>query len=354
MSRLGFLKKHGYAMRRGFGVLMIAAALSIASGFDLKLASLGGTDPAQIYQSDGLLQGLETPAPAPEIAGITDWINSDPLTLQALKGRVVLIDFWTYSCINCIRTLPYVKKWYEAYKGDGFVVIGVHAPEFAFERKLENVQDAVLDYGITYPVALDNNVKTWNAYQNRYWPAHYLIDREGRLVYTHFGEGNYNVTEHNIRVLLGTKSKFSGEADVVRHPVGQSPETYLGYARAQNFVSPQGLVRDVQAIYTKPEALAPHQWALTGPWTASRKKVTSGDGAVLHYRFVAGEVHLVMGSADGEPIEVLVRLGGADVGMLIVSKQKLYTLVKAPAGAGLLEIIPQKAGLEAYAFTFGP
>lgn len=357
MSKLGFLKRHSYAIRRIAGIIMIAAALTIFSGLDLKLVAWQASTQAQSENDvPEVKDALSDPVPAPEITGITDWLNSNPLTLAQLRGKVILIDFWTYSCINCIRTMPYLTKWYEKYKDDGFVIIGVHAPEFPFEKKLSNVKDAVKQYGITYPVALDNNFSTWRAYENRYWPAHYLIDRDGRVIYTHFGEGHYDITENNIRALLNVKgvADVTPEQDVSTRD--QSPETYLGYERAKNFASPENVLNDATQSYSFPLNLDRNEWALSGSWMIGGDKIVAGDDAALRYNFRAGKVHLVLGSPDGRPIRVDVMLDGKAQGAVGVTGERLYTIINLPEGAqrkGLLEIRPERPGLEAYAFTFG-
>ncbi len=360
-DRLGFFKKHGEAIRRGVGVLMIAAALAIFTGLDLKLVAWQ----AQYQAKDDVpvpAAFLKHPYPAPEIRGVTGWINSQPLTLEQLRGKVVLIDFWTYSCINCIRTMPYITRWYDQYKDAGLVVIGVHAPEFAFEKKRGNVEKAVRQYGIRYPVALDNDFATWRAYENRYWPAHYLIDREGRIVYTHFGEGQYAQTENNIRSLLGITGIATVKPVAIRTD-GQSPETYLGYQRAENFKSPETIERDTAAEYTFPAALEPNEWALNGQWTLEAQHAVSGDSAAMRFHYKAGKVYLVLGTADGAPLDAMVtvdgrKITGGDVkdGVLTVYGERLYTLVDGRImgpGKGVIEIRPRRAGLQAYAFTFG-
>jgi len=357
MHHLHFLKKHSDTIRRTIGVVMIAAALTIFSGFDLKLVAWGAKlDAAEITTAAPLENNTQNAVTAPELVGITDWVNTPPLTLQQLRGKVVLIDFWTYSCINCIRTMPYITGWYEKYKNDGLVIIGVHSPEFPFEKKLSNVKDAVNEYGITYPVALDNNFSTWKAFKNQYWPAHYLINRDGRIVYTHFGEGNYAETENSIRAALGLDAKVVSitDSDVIMQ--GQSPETYLGYNRAANFKSPEGITPDKLTTYTYPAALAPNAWALTGNWKVAGEKITSGTNAGLRFRYIGGKVFLVLGSVDGKPLTVDVLVDGTKTKTISVTAEKLYTLVDTPAGAapkGLLELRVSRAGLDAYAFTFG-
>jgi thiol-disulfide isomerase/thioredoxin len=215
-------------------------------------------------------------------------LNSPPLTPEALRGKVVLIDFWTYSCINCLRSLPYVKAWYEKYKDHGLVIIGVHSPEFAFEKDLGNVQRAVDALGVTYPVALDNNFAVWQAFKNRYWPAHFFIDATGRIRGHHFGEGSYDESERIIRGLL-VEAGFtqlpaagmhaltaSGVQAAADERETQSPETYVGYGRAERFSSPSGLAADRWASYTSPAGLVLNHWALQGDWTVGEEDATLG------------------------------------------------------------------------------
>src|ERR1700689_4635654 len=211
------------------------------------------------------------------LSGATGWINSGPLTAKELKGKVVLIDFWDYSCINCIRVIPYVRAWADKYKGAGLVVIGVHTPEFDIEKQLPNVQKAVQKFGITYPVALDNNQAIWNAFQNEYWPAHYSIDAKGKVRFEHFGEGNYDQSEHWIQELLQERAGKPMPAGAVSvHAQGveaaadmsdvRSPETYIGYARAQHFASPGGIRQDAEKNYSAPAQPALNKWGLSGKW----------------------------------------------------------------------------------------
>lgn len=372
MQKFGFLRTHAVRLRQGLGAVILGVALLIATGAANSLLAGRAPQPdlatAPSNNDSGLQKALPQPLPAPEFAGITDWLNSQPLTMASLRGKVVLIDFWTYSCINCVRTLPYVTAWDRKYRDKGLVIVGVHAPEFAFEKKLANVQDAVKAHGIGYPVALDNNLATWSAFANRYWPAHYLINREGQIVYTHFGEGNYDITEHNIRTLLGVTDGDRAEAvpaAVGNALKGQSPETYLGYKRAANFASNELITRDRQASYSFPEFLLLNQWALAGDWLVTAQNSTAqAPGAKLRYNFLAGRVFLVLGSTDGKPVKVSLKLNGQilrdgagkDVrdGALTVTKETLYELVKLDgAKNAVLELTAESAGLQAYAFTFG-
>jgi len=372
MSRLGFLKTHSYAVRRVLGVIIIAAAALIYSGADVELlAASGGTMPsADSEKAEGM---LANPYPAPEIVGIEDWINSPPLTIASLRGKVVLIDFWTYSCINCVRTLPYITAWDAKYRDKGLVIIGMHAPEFDFEKKLDNVKAAVAKFGIRYPVALDSNLRTWSNFDNRYWPAHYLIDKDGRVVYTHFGEDEYNVTENNIRALLGlgTQAVAAASIQAAGPSPSQTPETYLGYARAQNFANDGGATQDAVVYYHFPSTLLLNQWALNGEWVIGAENITAAAGLSqksyprsLRLNFIARKVFLVLGTETGKPIQVRVSLNGkpvakaagADIknGVLTVDSERLYELIdQGSVKNGVLELQTDEPGLQAYAFTFG-
>ena len=311
----------------------------------------------------------------PEFIGIKSWLNSAPLTPADLKGKVVLIDFWTYSCINCIRTLPYVTSWHEKYKDKGFTVIGVHTPEFAFEKIENNVRDAIKRYAVTYPVPLDNDYGTWNSYGNRYWPAHYLFDAEGRLRYTHFGEGKYDETERNIRSLLeeaGTKTAMPVTdlpSSVDFGKVG-THETYLGYGREEYFGGPERVLRDLPRTYSAPAEPELNVFYLSGSWTieAERAVLDGATGAII-YRYRASNANLVMGAAQGR-IRAEVTLDGVPVpagmrGADLVEKdgktyvevmdERLYDLIDARGdyGTRLLRIEFLDAGAQVYAFTFG-
>ncbi|MEO8400664.1 MAG: thioredoxin family protein [Gammaproteobacteria bacterium] len=304
--------------------------------------------------------------PAPELAGITAWINSEPLQLNQLKGKVVLIDFWTYSCINCIRTLPYLREWYKKYHNDGLVIIGVHSPEFDFEKNLDNVKNAVVKDGIVYPVALDNQFNTWRNYDNRYWPAHYLIDKNGNVVYQHFGEGEYVQTENNIRFLLGLKEPVS-ESTVSSEIVtrAETPETYLGYTRAANFKSPEKARHDQSASYSYPEELLDNTWALKGGWVIHAEHIMSTESnSALKIHFNARKVFIVMGSSTNKSIQVKLLLNGEQVvvgkgkdvmnSSITVDKHRLYEVLALPrSSSGILQMISSSPGLEGYAFTFG-
>lgn len=366
MHKLGFLTQHAEAVRRGFGVLILASVAWIASGANIDTLFMPA-ERTEIAQRELKLQhGLDKPYVAPEFTGIDRWFNSEPLTMAGLKGKVVLVDFWTYSCINCVRTLPYITAWDRKYRDQGLVIVGVHAPEFEFEKKADNVQAAIAEHGIRYPVAQDNRLDTWSNFNNRYWPAHYLIDREGRVVYTHFGEGQYEVTENNIRYLLGLGEKVAQTAEEApAFSAMQTPETYLGYARGRNFESPEDVAADAAKRYSFPATLQNDHWALAGDWRiGAERSVSTAAGATLRLDFNARKVFLVLGTASGKPIDVAVRLNGkalgaaagkdAPAGRLSVSRNTLYELVdQGRVARGVLEVEAKQPGLEIYAFTFG-
>ena len=323
-------------------------------------------------------QDLPVEGTMPPLTGAVEWLNSLPLTNAELKGKVVLIDFWTYSCINCLRTIPYVRAWAEKYEDQGLVVIGVHTPEFAFEKDIGNVKDAIADLKIGYPVAVDNDYAIWRAFNNRYWPAHYFIGAQGRIRHHHFGEGSYDVSERVIQELLAEAGKTEIAADLVavnatgaEAPAAmetvKSPETYIGYERAENFISPGGLVENAAHVYA-PEPPLLNEWALSGDWTVDKEhaRLNATDGSIV-YRFHARDLHLVLAPAtDGKPVRFKVTLDGAppgdDHGMDIdasgegvVTGERLYQLVrqKGDVGERTFEIKFLDPGVQAYAFTFG-
>ncbi|WP_186137286.1 cytochrome c biogenesis protein DipZ [Burkholderia gladioli] len=319
---------------------------------------------------------------APSLAGATEWLNSPPLTNASLRGKVVLVDFWTYSCINCLRTLPYVKAWARKYRNDGLVVIGVHAPEFAFERDIGNVKKATNDLGVTYPVAIDNGYSIWRAFNNEYWPAHYFIDAQGRVRYHHFGEGDYVQSERAIQQLLVE----AGHPDAAQVPLGidgpaasgaqaaadnadmRSPETYVGYARAENFSSPGGQLHDREHDYAAPAQPGLDDWGLAGAWSVAEQQATlAKPGGRIVYRFHARDLHLVLGPGkNGAPVRFRVTIDGtapgashgADVnadGVGTVTGQRLYQLIRqsGPIVDHTFSIEFLDPGVQAFAFTFG-
>ena len=380
----------GEGLRKALGVLILIGVGTIALGLDTRILARLST--AQTFAFEhGLAQllGMEdedlttrtggtlpVEGALPEIDGAILWLNSPPLTREQLNGKVVLVDFWTYSCINCIRSIPYVRAWHERYKDQGLVVIGVHSPEFAFEKDPANVRKAVADFGIRYPVALDNNLAIWRAFDNRYWPAHYLADAQGRIRYHHFGEGRTDDTEAAIRALLAENGamKLGGKAKIAAKGASaaadwasiRSPETYLGTRRARNFASPGGLRAGI-VNYLLPGRFELNHWALAGRWNVEpQRSVSQEPGGMIAFRFRARDLHLVLGSASGKPIRFRVLLDGkppgADHGMDIdaggngrVTDQRLYQLLRQqdPGRERQFTIEFLDPGAEAYAFTFG-
>jgi cytochrome c biogenesis protein CcdA/thiol-disulfide isomerase/thioredoxin len=397
----------GEWIRRGLGVAVLAAVAAIAFGWDsgfltrvssgstarleqfliTSIAPRGAAGDARAGTAARRATGGEAASPdlrvegqLPSLDGATSWLNSPPLTRDALRGKVVVIDFWTYSCINCLRSLPYVKDWYAKYRNAGLVVIGVHAPEFAFEKDLDNVRRAVRDLGITYPVALDNAYAIWRGFNNQYWPAHYFIDALGRVRAHHFGEGDYDGSERIIRQLLiesGARDLpqiviAGARATGVEAPADttdrRSPETYVGYEKAQHFVSPSGFAPDQPKAYSTPTSLSLNEWALTGTWLVGEESATlqRAPGAIV-FRFQARDLHLVLGpGASGEPVRFRVTLDGeapaashgVDVdagGTGVIREQRLYQLIRQPGSVieHTFTIEFLDAGARAYAFTFG-
>ena len=373
-------------VRRGLGVAVVAGVAVIALGWDTRFLSqfsflsTANTEQQLIeklaQRSDR--EGVADARLAPLLPDATQWFNSPPLNAESLRGKVVLVDFWTYSCINCLRTLPYLKAWDEKYRAQGLIIIGVHAPEFAFEKDLHNVEQAVRDLGIKYPVAVDNQYAIWNAFQNQYWPAHYLIDAQGYIRHQHFGEGAYQETEQMIQSLLKEVHRDLALNDGFVHIAGagvtavaadtqRSPETYLGYARQENLASPEAIKRDVPARYSTPRLLALNQWALSGDWKISKEAaLLQTPGGAISYRFQGRDLHLVLGSKSGKPVRFRVTLDGkqpgADHGVDIdaqgngeVRGQRLYQLVRQ-SGAfeeRTFRIEFLDADAEVFAFTFG-
>jgi cytochrome c biogenesis protein CcdA/thiol-disulfide isomerase/thioredoxin len=357
-------RQHAQAVRLTGGVLMAVAAVVIYNGWAETLQTkvpsyaqwiqdrVEGSGQAQNQLAQ--LNGTKTTASAshgpqaPEIQGITAWINSAPLTMERLRGKVVLVDFWTYSCINCLRTLPYLKSWDAHYRSRGLVVLGGHAPEFSFEHSLGNVRAAVARLGIRYPVALDNDFATWSAYQNQYWPADYLIDRTGRVRDVHFGEGAYSQTEHKIRELLATRLP-PALAQPDRTPTElRTPESYLGYARIGNYDgSPIRPNRPAQ--YRFPAALPKDAFAYAGTWTVDKERILAGTGARLRFNFLARSVHLVLTGRG----TVHVKLNGRALPDVHVTADQLYTLATQKQARDASLELSFTPGLSAYAFTFG-
>jgi cytochrome c biogenesis protein CcdA/thiol-disulfide isomerase/thioredoxin len=305
-----------------------------------------GATPAAKETAAGELPDLGA---APELRKSGAWINSKPLTLRQLRGKVVLIDFWTYSCINCLRTLPHLKAWDAAYRKHGLVILGVHTPEFAFEHVTSNVRAAVKRLGIRYPVVQDNDYGTWNAYANQYWPAEYMIDRQGRVRHTHFGEGSYHETEALLRELLGMRSgrEAANVADVTPTEL-VTPESYLGWQRLDRYVgSPLHTGR--MATYTFPAAVPRDGLAYAGAWRVEGERIVAGPGARLRLHFHAKNVYLVLGGRG----TVRVLIDGKQTKTVRVDSYRLYTLRASPQLADALLELRFTPGVQAYAFTFG-
>jgi cytochrome c biogenesis protein CcdA/thiol-disulfide isomerase/thioredoxin len=399
----------GEWIRRGLGAAVLVAIAVIALGLDTGLLtnlSLGSTTsleqglldklhprentaamtgtmtggPSMMMRAKPDGQGEELPVEGalPSLSGAVEWLNSKPLTAEDLKGKVVLVDFWTYSCINCLRSIPYVRAWAEKYRDHGLVVIGVHAPEFAFERNVDNVKKAVATLGIGFPVAIDNDYKIWRAFDNEYWPADYFIDAKGQIRHHEFGEGGYDESERVIQKLLAE----AGDSDVPTGIVAvnasgaeaapsqtdhQSPETYIGYDRIDHFVSPGGVAQDASHVYAAGSPRL-NDWSLVGNWTVGNERalLDDKDGSII-YRFHARDLHLVLGpAADGKPVRFIVTVDGKAPGVAhgvdvdaegqgVVTAQRLYQLVRTPGAVAdhTFEIRFLDPGVQAYAFTFG-
>jgi cytochrome c biogenesis protein CcdA/thiol-disulfide isomerase/thioredoxin len=390
-ERIYILMKRGLGteewVRRGLGVMVVAGVIFITLGWDTRFLSqftflnTAGTEQnliAQLDKNSADIKLAETSVMT-SLTGVTQWFNSPPLRLGKLRGKVVLVDFWTYSCINCLRTLPYMKAWNEKYQAQGLVIIGVHTPEFAFEKDLNNVEQAIRELGITYPVAMDNNYDVWNAFSNQYWPAHYLIDANGKIRDQHFGEGAYQETEQMIQSLLKQAHQGAVELDnqwvkvqgngamAAATESVRSPETYLGYARQENLLSPEPIKQDMSARYSIPGVLQLNQWGLSGQWQVSAESATlnSSNGAIS-YRFVGRDLHLVMGSNNHKPVRFRVTLDGVAPkenhgvdtdaqGNGVISEQRLYQLIRQHGKTSVhtfrIEFLDTDA--EAFAFTFG-
>jgi len=381
----------GEWVRRVLGVLVLAGVVAIALGLDtglltrLSLSRTNGIEET-LLEKAGLARKIQTTAVAgsdlpvegvmPELNGAVEWINSPPLTKAQLKGKVVLIDFWTYSCINCLRALPYVEAWAKKYAASGLVVIGVHTPEFAFEKEPANVRRAVKELGVTYPVAMDNNLAIWNAFHNEYWPAHYFIDAQGRIRHHHFGEGEYDQSEKVIQELLREAGhgapagivapKAAGAQAAAMVDAATSPETYVGYGRSENFAS-GNIAMDESASYQTPYPLLPNQWGLSRRWLVGEQAATAQSaGARITFRFHARDLHLVLGPGKaGKPVRFTVTLDGQKPGAMhgvdidgdghgMVTEQRLYQLIRLTApGDHTFTITFDDPNVQAFAFTFG-
>lgn len=386
LSNLGHIQKV-------FGVLMILTAIGIFFNIDRKFQTFilqafpqYGTgltkfeDNSLVQKNISELNGQKTIA-EPGLANLTtlpnygkapdfisggEWFNSNPLTISSLKGKVVLVDFWTYTCINCQRTLPYLKDWYEKYKDDGLVVVGVHTPEFEFEKNAENVGEAIKDFKLKYPIVQDNNYATWNAYSNRYWPAKYLVDKDGFIRYFHFGEGDYDLTEKAIQDLLGDTAAAQTIDNSGYEIESKTPELYLGYSRIQYLSSPEEIQKDKSALYSSPQTQDESTFSYQGAWIIGEEYSMPEKGSKLILNFDARNVFLVMRPKEkdvsgnislklnGKPVPNTVQ--GEDVikGTVQVTKDKLYKLIRLEkAEKSLLEIEFLDNNIQVFAFTFG-
>ncbi|MCU1335023.1 MAG: cytochrome biosis protein [Bryobacterales bacterium] len=322
--------------------------------------------------------GAGDEGPMPDFNGAAGWLNSTPLSSQSLRGKVVLVNFWTYSCINSLRELPYMKAWAEKYKDTGLVVIGVHTPEFGFEKDAANVKQAVSDLKVAYPVPIDSKHSIWSAFRNEYWPADYFIDRKGRIRYHHFGEGEYEKSERVIQELLSEDGGAGMNGSPVRISATgaeappsndvRSPETYVGYARAENFASPERMARGSRRTYNPPTNPALNQWGLGGSWNASAESGTleSARGKIV-FRFHSRDLHMVLGPAkNGSPVHFKVKLNGAAPGdnhgsdsgadgVGEIRQPRMYQLIrqKGSISDSTFEIEFLDPGVEAFSFTFG-
>jgi cytochrome c biogenesis protein CcdA/thiol-disulfide isomerase/thioredoxin len=386
-------------IRRGLGVAVLIGVVAISFGWDtgilrrLSLASTSGVEqklidrfhpvahasPSASTTTQRTTVQLSNEGSFPGFDGAVKWLNSPPLTRAQLKGKVIVVDFWTYSCINCLRSIPYVEAWSEKYKNDGLVVVGVHTPEFAFEKDPANIAKAVTDLKITYPVAIDSDYAIWKAFNNQYWPAHYFIDAKGEIRYHHFGEGKYDESEEVIQQLLKEKnSSLNATGFVQVNPSGSevapdfgnvaSPETYVGYDRAQNYASPEKIRQDKPQPYTAPARLTVNQWGLVGSWNVSGEhaQLATAPGKVI-FRFHARDLHFVLGPGkNGQPVRFRIRIDGTPPGEDhgvdtdakgdgVVKEYRLYQLVrqKGKVEDRTFEIEFLDPGVQAFAFTFG-
>lgn len=311
-------------------------------------------------------QSLPDEGAAPELRGIAGWINVEPLTLRSLRGRAVLVHFWTYSCVNCVRTMPAVQRWHEKYGSSGFTVIGVHTPEFDFERTFENVRAAVERFGITYPVALDTDYATWNAYKNRYWPADYFIDADGHVRYHHFGEGGYEDAEEVIRALLSEAGHAHGPSGEKVPPLPAevihigTPETYLGFERSEYLGSPESVRKDQPRRYSVAKEPSSHIYYLDGLWNIHDDyAVPEEAGAAIVYKVNASAGHLVMEGPPGGKARVSVTLDGRPPAgspqIIEVGEGRMYDLFDTHSAPGthLLRLEFLDPGVKCHAFAFG-
>ena len=378
LRRVPWLLFHTLEIQKIFGIVMIVTAIGIFLNVDRTFQTyilntfpqygVGLTkieDNILVRNELGKISQKNINSPlAPEIIPGGEWFNTKPLTLAQLRGKVVIIDFWTYTCINCQRTLPYLKGWWKKYKDKGLVIVGVHSPEFEFEKDRNNLAKAITDFGLTYPIVQDNNFATWRAYSNQYWPAKYIIDKNGVIRYTHFGEGDYDEIEKDIQGLL----KETGAQNIpstTNNPPSQiyaiTPETYVGSNRIDNFSSPELIQNGLFTLYSSPNIFPDDTFALKGEWNITGEYVTPKNGSQLSFNFDAKEVYLVM-KIGNKPSKVKVYVDGkmqyfgTDVvsGTVTVGSNRLYNLISLPSpGRHILKLEFEDSNVQLYAFTFG-
>jgi thiol-disulfide isomerase/thioredoxin len=354
--------------------LLLVAVLAGATGITIRTFAEGKS---MVQPMTPAADPLPIEGELPSFAGATGWLNSPPLTAAGLRGKVLLVDFWTYTCINWRRAQPWVRAWAEKYRDKGLVVIGVHSPEFAFEQDAGNVRWAMKDMGVGYPVAMDNDFAIWRAFDNAYWPALYFVDARGRIRHHKFGEGGYEESERVIQQLLAEAGatgignelvSVEGRGAAADWGSQKSPENYVGYGRTERFASPGGVVPDARGTYAAPQRLRLNEWALAGEWTLGRQATVlhRAHGRIV-YRFHARDLHLVMGpSVRGTPVRFRVSIDGRapgaahgvdvdDQGNGTLTEQRMYQLIRQPGPIveRQFEIEFLDPGVEAFAFTFG-
>ena len=397
LQKVPWLLKNTAKIQKVFGVIMILVAAAIFFNFDrtfqtyvLKTFPQYGVGLTKIEDNSIVQNSLknvqksstsqknigkpmnevvdDSLGMAPELIPGGQWFNSKPVTIESLRGKVVLVDFWTYTCINCQRTLPYLKSWYEKYHDKGLVIIGVHSPEFEFEKNPQNLQKAIADFGLKYPIVQDNNFDTWKAFNNQYWPAKYFIDKNGKIRWTHFGEGQYDESEQMIQKLLKEAGMPVSQISISnpKYTVSaNTPETYLGYGRLQYLVSPERIIPDQPIKFTSPESIPLNSFAYTGSWTLKEEDAMPHTNATLISSFDAQYVYLVMRPHSKVPGKVRIYLDGKVVnsllagddvyeGIVTVNQDRLYKLIKLPKEEEhVLKLEFLDDNVELFAFTFG-
>jgi thiol-disulfide isomerase/thioredoxin len=379
----------GAACIVGFGALAVFSEANVLTRFQIMNTAkaedslIGAFHPrnlgTQATSGRGSHSSLGDEGAMPDLNGAIGWLNSTPLAKQSLRGKVVLVNFWTYTCINSLRPLPYLKTWAEKYGDAGFVVIGVHTPEFSFEHESVNVENAVRNLNVTFPIAIDSNYRIWQAFNNQYWPAQYLADAKGRIRYHHFGEEDYDQIERAVQDLLKENGATGLASDVTSVPAvgieaapdwadGRSPETYVGYRQAQNFASPERLHRDLTQVFSAPAKLSLNHWALIGSWNVNAESaVLEALSGRIVFRFHSRDLHFVLAPAkDGKPVRFIVKLDGAAPGENCgadtapdgsgeIREPRLYQLIrqKGPIVDRTFEIDFLDPGVHALDFTFG-